>query len=127
MYLVMKSASCSMYILVFFEYSNSIARSFLHKLASVGGAQPRDDLRLALPSFIGSPRSAGPQPRDDLQLALRSVLVPRQRLERREEHRPGHPPHRHLDQRGPVHLDRVGHWLAHPAPLLPAPAHRPVG
>src|SRR5262244_1133600 len=105
MYLVMKSWSCSMYILVFFEYSNSIGLSF----------------------FIGSPRRAGPQPPDHLRLAIRSVLVPRQRLERREEQRPRHPPHRNLDEHGPVHLDRVGDELAHLGRLLRAPAHCAIG
>src|SRR4030095_15983118 len=92
MYLVMKSWSCSMYILVFFEYSNSIVLSLTYSYAR-----------------------------------RRSVLVPRQRLERREEYRPRHPPHRDLDEHGPVHLDRVGHALAHLGRLLRAPAHRAVG
>src|SRR2546429_3264479 len=80
MYLVMKSASCSMYILVFFEYSNSIV----------------------------------------LSLEPGLMLIARQGLERREEHRPRHPPDRHLDQHGPVHLDRVGDELAHLGRLLRA-------
>src|SRR6266446_566115 len=86
MYLVMKSVTCSMYILVFFEYSNSIV----------------------------------------LSLRTSSVLIARQRLERREEHRSRHPPHRDLDQRRPIHLDRVGDELAHLGGLLRAPAHRAV-
>src|SRR6266850_3551304 len=89
MYLVMKSVSCSMYILVFFEYSNSIVLSLIHA-------------------------------------ARRSVLIARQRLERREEHRPRHPPHRDLDQHGPVHLDRIGDELAHLGRILRAPAHGAV-
>src|SRR5262245_53973118 len=111
MYLVMKSWSCSMYILVFFEYSNSIVLSLiLHRLASVGGAlTPRRPA--AHTACAGA----------------RSVLVPRQRLERREEHRPRHPPHRHLDEHRPVHLDRVGDELADLGWLLRAPAHRAVG
>src|SRR6266850_5233052 len=83
MYLVMKSVTCSMYILVFFEYSNSI--------------------RLSL-------------------LECGSVLITRQRLERREEHRSRHPSHRNLDQHGPVHLDRVGDELADFARVLRASA-----
>src|SRR5437879_13289601 len=103
MYFVLKSVTCSMNIVVFFEYSNSI--------------------RL---SFISAPRPAGPQPRDGLQRALPSVLIARQRLERREEHRSRHPPDRHLDQHGAVHLDRVRDELTHLAGLLRAPAHRAV-
>src|SRR5262249_44938086 len=90
MYLVMKSWSCSMYILVFFEYSNSIILSLVSGCPS------------------------------------RSVLIPWQGLERREEHRSRHPPHRYLDQHGPVHLDRVGDELAHLGRLLRAPAHGAV-
>src|SRR5881296_1085399 len=89
MYLVMKSVSCSMYILVFFEYSNSIV--------------------LSLDSML-----------------RRSMLIPRQGLERREEHRPRHPSHRHLDQHRAVHLDRVGDEFAHLGRLLRAPAHGAV-
>src|SRR6058998_2360271 len=104
MYLVMKSVTCSMYILVFFEYSNSIRLS---------------------PSYA-RPGRRGPQPRDGLPRALPSVLIARQRLERREEHRSRHPPDRHLDQHGAVHLDRVRDELTHLAGLLRAPAHRAV-
>src|SRR5213593_4600063 len=104
MYLVMKSVTCSMYILVFFEYSNSIRLS---------------------PSYARLGRR-GPRPRDGLPRARPSVLIARQRLERREEHRSRHPPHRDLDQHRPVHLDRVRDELADLAGLLRAPADRAV-
>src|SRR4029453_8884895 len=109
MYLVMKSVSCSMYILVFLEYSNSIGLS-----------------------FIAAPRPAGPQPRDGLQraphrLAARSVLVSRRRLGRREDPGSRHPPPRNLDQDRPVHLDRVGDELADLGGVLRPPADGAVG
>src|SRR5215510_12034303 len=106
MYLVMKSWSCSMYILVFFEYSNSIVLS----LISISYAR------------LGR---RGPSPATACSahcMRARSVLVARQGFQRREEHRSRHPPHRHLDQHGPVHLDRVGDELAHLAGLLRASA-----
>src|SRR5215467_12625136 len=109
MYLVMKSCSCSMYILVFFEYSNSIVLSLISiSYARLGRRGP-------------SPTTACRALR-----CLLSVLIARQGLERREEYRPCHPPHRHLDQHGPVHLDRIGDELAHLRRLLRAPAHRAV-
>jgi hypothetical protein len=46
----MKSVSCSMYILVFFEYSNSIVLSLISE-------------------FLSAPRPAGSRPRDGLQRA----------------------------------------------------------
>src|SRR5262249_26946088 len=104
MYLVMKSWSCSMYILVFFEYSNSIVLSLIrHRLASVARAL--------------APRRPA---------AHTSELASRPRRERREEHRPRHPPHRNLDEHGSVHLDRVGQELADLGRLLRAPTHRAI-
>src|SRR5262249_37377074 len=119
MYLVMKSWSCSMYILVFFEYSNSIVLSLAPR--PTGPPAPR---RPAARTILMRASAGGaPAPRQPAARTTASVLIARQSLERREEHRSRHAPHRDLDQHGPVHLDRVGDELAHLGGLLRAPAH----